>query len=161
MNSDISQQTIASWNEVVRLWQEYLTASYNLTLKHRSELPALLTRTLGSPSDGHLAFEMAKILTPEEKKTLLPALISLCSSGRYAGKAKEMILDMPHDWLMENIEIAAEPTLEQNDFLDWVNILSLYAVIDLNLGRRLAQRMIAHTDSEIQEWGEEFLKGLQ
>jgi hypothetical protein len=157
MSNDISEQALASWNEVVRHWHEYATARYNFTQKHRSELLALVKLALGSPSDGHLAFDMAVILAPEEKKTLLPDLLGLCSSGRYAGKARKMIFDMPHDWLIENIEIAAEPALAHNDFLDWVNILSLFTDIDLSVGRRLAQRMMAHSDSELREWGQKFL----
>jgi hypothetical protein len=53
--------------------------------------------------------------------------------------------------------MAAEPTLVQNDFLDWVNILDVYAKIDINLARRLATRMTSHSDPEVMEWGEEFL----
>src|SRR4029450_3374938 len=128
-------QALASWNEVVRHWEEYGMAQYNLTQTYRSELPALIKRALCSPRDGHLAFDMANILTLEEKKPLLLDLLSLCSSGRYAGRAKKMILDMPHEGRIENIEIAAEPTLAQNDFSDWVNILSVFADIDLNRGR--------------------------
>jgi hypothetical protein len=95
MTHQVSTEAMSSWNEVVRLWHSYFEARGNLASKHRSELPALLIQVLRSPSDGHLAFEMTEILTPEEKQTLLPVLMSLCSSERDAGRAKPMILAMP------------------------------------------------------------------
>jgi hypothetical protein len=156
MSDDISQEAISSWNEVVRLWKEHLLARYNLYHNHRTELLALVSRALYSP-DAAVAFDIASTLTPEEKRTLLPKLLNLCSSG-HAGNAKEMILEMPHDWLVENIEAASEPTLALNDFLDWVNILEVYDRIDQRLGRRLAERMIAHSDPDLKEWGAEFLE---
>jgi len=104
---------------------------------------------------------LAAILTEEEKRTLLPALLALCSSGRFAGHAKGMILGMHHDWLIQEIEAASEPILASNDFLDWVNILEIYSKIDASLAGRLAQRMLAHSDPELREWASEFLSKHQ
>ena len=157
MSNELSEQAISSWDEYTRLWREHLTAGYNLRLKHRSELAALVKRGLHSAHDAFLAFREAETLTAEEKKTLLPSLLGWCSSAKYGSTPRDLILEMPHDWLIENIEIAAEPTLAQNEFLDWVNILSLFAKIELSLARRLAQRMLAHSDSELRERGEDFL----
>ena len=158
MTIELSEQAITSWDDHIRHYYEYATEGYHLRLKHRSELAALVKRGLESVHDAPVALQIAKTLTVEEKKTLLSNLLHWCSSGKYASKSRELILEMPHDWLIENIEIAAEPTLSQNDFLDWVNILGLFADIDLNLACRLAQRMKDHSDPELQEWGEEFLK---
>jgi hypothetical protein len=157
MSNELSEQAVSSWNEYTRLWYEYSTAGYNLCLTHRSELAALVKRGLHSAHDAPIAFKVAETLTAEEKRTLLPDLLGWCSSAKYGSTPRDLILDMPHDWLIETIEMAAEPALSQNDFLDWVNILSLFADIDLNLAHRLAQRMLVHSDSELREWGEEFL----
>jgi len=159
MSDDISNEAISSWNGVVQLWEEHVKARYNLHQNHRAALPALVRRALGSaPNHPAVAFEMMAMLTPEEKKACLPELLGLCSSGRYAGRARDMIHSMPHDWLIENIEAASESTLSLNDFLDWVNILQVYDHIDHGLGRRLAERMLSHSDPELRKWGAEFLE---
>ena len=157
MSNDISEPALSSWNECIRLEFEYYTARYHLHLKHRSELLALVKQGLESARDAHLAFQMAKALTEEEKLTLLPILLGWCSSMKYSKEARDLILHMPREYLLENIEVAVEPTLAQNDFLDWVNILSLFADLDLAVAHRQANKMLAHSDSELREWGEEFL----
>jgi hypothetical protein len=159
MSDEISQEAILSWDDAVRVWKEYLLARYNLHHSHRAELLALVKRALRSgPDHPSVAFEMIGTLTPEEKKACLPELLGLCSSGRYAGHAKDLILEMPRDWLTENIEAASESTLALNDFLDWVNLLEVLDRVDSGLGRRLAERMLAHSDPDLREWGAEFLQ---
>lgn len=138
-------------------WDEYVKAAYQLRLEHRSELVALVKRGLHSAKDAAVAFPVAETIAADEKKEIVPDLLRWCASEKYASMARGLILSISHDWLVENIEIAAEPTLSENDFLDWVNILKLFSEIDTGLARRLAQRMVVHSDSEIREWGEEYL----
>jgi hypothetical protein len=157
MTEEISEQALSAWDEIVRLWHAYVNARYDLHRNHRPELAALVYRALDSPEDGALAFEVAEGLTIEEKQSLLPTLLALCSSGRYAHKAGEMIYRLPREWLLENIEAAAEQTLKHNDYLDWANILALFGRIEPNLARRLARRASHHADPEIKECGEEYL----
>jgi uncharacterized protein (DUF433 family) len=81
--------------------------------------------------------------------------------GRYALQAKTFICALPHEWLLEHIEAAAEPTLRQNDFLDWANILDVFSRVDSNLGTRLALRAAQHSDYDIRAWGEDYLQDSQ
>ena len=153
----ISVQAATAWEEVIQHWYDYMGALSTLRQTYRPELAALVNRALTRPEDAAIAFEVAKTLKSEEQQSLLPNLLALCSSGRYAHKAREMILAMPREWLLESIEAAAEETLRNNDFLDWVNILAVFDEIHPALAMRLARRAARHTDQDIRHWGGEFL----
>ena len=108
--------------------------------------------------EASVAFEVMGGLTEDEKKALLPDLLSLCSSGRYAGRAKSAIIDLPREWVIKNIESYAEEVLQHNDYLDWCNILDLYNSLDVELAIKLARRAAEHQDPDIREDGEEYLQ---
>ncbi|MFT5195341.1 MAG: hypothetical protein ACI9EW_003754 [Cellvibrionaceae bacterium] len=147
----------------MHLWQKASTAQNQLILNHSQELQILITQAFQSKADEdpyliHFALDLLKSLSLTNKEVFLAQLLGLCSNGKYAGRAREAILSFPNDWLIENIEREAEGTLIHDDFLDWVNVLSVFAQIDLNLGRRLAKRMANHSDSELAVWGKEFIE---
>jgi len=86
--------------------------------------------TLKSSSPGFpriLALEKASSLSVEEKKVLLPELMALASySHGLTGRAWELILSLPHDWLVSNIEEYANPQLEVGGYEEYSAFLGLY-----------------------------------
>ena len=77
-----------------------------------------------------------------------------------ASTARELILKLPHEWLLENIEARADKLLSANDLLDYQGLFVLYKEIDIELAKRLAERALANPDPEIKEAGEDFCEVL-
>jgi hypothetical protein len=145
------------FRRIVRAHDQYFALRMELHAKYRSELLSVVVQGLNEPGGALAAFELIAGLDEEEKKSLLPHLLGFCSTG-YAGKAKAAILSLPKAWLLQHLEASAEEVLAQNDYLDWVNLLSLFGEVDDQLAQRLARRAAAHPDVEIQQEGEEYLK---
>ena len=153
-----SEAALEAFRRVKVAFDTYVSERMRLHATVRAEIPALVEAALEDSHDAALAFELLPGLTLEERQGLLPHLLGLCSSGRYAGRAKAAILELPHDWLRDNIEASAERLLAESDYLDWVNILEVVSQIDPAVRKRLAERAAAHSDPEIRELGEEHLR---
>ncbi|MEP7291790.1 MAG: hypothetical protein ABI835_08395, partial [Chloroflexota bacterium] len=108
-----------------------------------------------------LALNVAQLLKPEELQELFSELLGVASYYHGgAGFAQELILSLPHEWLLSNIEFYSEPLLRRADYETYSALLTLYSKIDRNLTRRLAQRAMNSDDADIHETGEDFLAQL-
>jgi len=74
--------------------------------------------------------------------------------------ARELILTLPHEWLLANIEEQAEKLLTNNDDEDYRGLFLLYRQLDPRLARKLAERAMASPNPEIKEIGEYFMEML-
>lgn len=153
-----SETAIEAFRRVKVAFDTYISERMRLHATFRAEIPALVEAALEDPHDATLAFELLPGLTVEERKALLRHFVDLCSSGRYAGRAKAAILELPRDWLRDNIEAAAERLLAGSDDQDWANLLDVVSQIDPAVERRIAERAARHSDAEIRELGEEHLR---
>lgn len=149
------------------LWQRYVEAHawYQLSTwefysncKSKVELVRFGLETL---EQRYAALEIAAVLPMEERQQLLDALLALAifSHGSTV-YARDIILSMPHEWLLANIEMSAEPLLQNDDYEEYRGLFEIYVRIDRNLSLRLAHRAFAHSDVDIREAGEDFLKEL-
>ena len=75
-------------------------------------------------------------------------------------RGRRGILSLPIHWTLTHIEAAAEPLLQTNDEWEWRRLLEVYALLDHALWRKLAERAVCHSDSDIREAGQDFLNGL-
>ena len=97
----------------------------------------------------------------QELQQLFDDLVRISTTARYAGTAREAIRSLPREWVLLNIEKAAEPILQQDATeYEYRRILELYSELDHQLTYKLAQRAAEHSDEEIREAGEEFLEFL-
>jgi len=154
-----SEAAVAAFRRVKAAFDTYISERMSLHATFRAEIPALVKAALADSRDATLAFELLPGLTAEERQDLLQQLVELCSD-RLAGRAKAAILDLPNDWLRDNVEAAAERLLAGSDYLDWANLLELVSRIDPAVERRIAERAAGHSDSEIRELGAEHLRRL-
>lgn len=99
---------------------------------------------------------LASSLNLSELSQLLPELVLFSTSHGYARKARELILSLPKEWLLEHIESISEPILQANEEEDFWRILELYFEIDPQLTENLAKRAINHSDEYIREAGQYF-----
>lgn len=158
MRPEQSEAAIEAFRRVKLAFDTYVSERMRLYATVRAETPALVEEALEDPHDASLAFELLPGLTVEERQGLLRHFVELCSSGRYAGRAKAAILDLPNDWLRDNIEAAAERLLGGSDYQDWANLLEVVSRIDAAIEKRIAERAAGHSDPEIRELGREHLR---
>ena len=104
---------------------------------------------------------IAPYLTPTERRQLFPEWVFLASWAHGAVQvARDMIVSLPRDWVLANIEGEAEPLLREGTYDEYRRFLELYELLDRSLTLRLAHRAAAHADPDIREAGEDFLKRL-
>jgi len=119
---------------------------------------ALIRAGLARPSERSAALTAAALLPIDKKQELFGDLLALASFAHARiGDARKIILSLPHDWLLENIERYAEPLLGYEDDEEYRRLLELYSLIDRDLTLRLARRAAAHSAADINEVGEDFL----
>lgn len=109
------------------------------------------------------ALYVARNMKTEELVPLFEKFLFLASGSRGdVGAIRGIILSLPRDWVLSNIEKVAEPLLH-GDYADesYRRLLELYIELDKDLALKLAQRAAAHQDKEIQEAGQDFLEILQ
>jgi hypothetical protein len=118
----------------------------------------LVRAALYHPDKRVAALRVIENMSVEEKQQLFYELLEVaCYSHGLTHFARELILSLPHDWLVENIEQYAEPILRREDYEEYRGILAIYSEIDKDLTRKLAERAIKHDDLDIREAGEDFL----
>ena len=106
------------------------------------------------------ALHLTSSLESAELSDLLPELVYISTAHGYARKTREIILSLPHDWLITHIEEVAEPILQSSDEFDFRQIFQLYLEVDRAMAARLAEKAINHSDEYIREVGRDFLEIL-
>jgi hypothetical protein len=71
---------------------------------------------------------------------------------------RKVLMALPRIWLLEHIEIAAEPLVQLNDEWEYRRLLELYSLLDTMLVRQLALRGINNPDTGIKEASRSFLE---
>jgi len=154
-----SDKDIQLWQNYFKAWNNFYSAKHDLVV-HAESLVELVRRGLHHPQHRSAALEIACIMKPEQLQQLFDVLLAhavYLVSGS-ASTARELILKLPHNWLLENIEVHAEKLLSANDFYDYQGLLVLYRELDTELAKKLAERALTNSDSEIRELGENFFK---
>jgi hypothetical protein len=157
----------ALWNRFVESHKAFYKTQMDLfkqrtqLLENAENLVRLVRDGLRIPTERDAAIEIAKFLSKEQLKELLPSLVSLASfSHGLTGEARDLILSLPRDWTTANIENIAEPILQNGAYEEYQRILELYSLLDPGLARRCANRALGHNDPEVAEVGRDFLDRL-
>ncbi len=104
------------------------------------------------------AIYLLQYLKPTETVQLFNELVFLASFSHGAIQAvRDAILAMPRNFVVDTIEQAAEPCLENGTYDEYRRLLELYSSLDKALTKKLAERAIRHEDKDIREAGKDFL----
>jgi hypothetical protein len=149
------------WQNYFRAWNNFYSAKHDLVV-HAESLVEVVRQGLRHPQHRSAALEIAYIMKPEQLQHLFDVLLAHTAyrMSATADTASELILKLPHEWLLENIEVQAEPLLSANDVLDYQGLFVLYRQIDIGLAKRLTERALANSDPEIREAGADFAEVL-
>ena len=153
------------WRRLVEAESAFYAARASLFSSCRNQLVDLVRKGLENPSHRVTALGLVEVLTIEERQQLLPDLLSLaCCCHGLTVDARELVLELPREWLIQNIEQAAEPLLGFDDYEEYRGLFQIYLKLDLTLARKLAKRAANHYDADIKDAADDFsriLKDLQ
>lgn len=99
--------------------------------------------------------------TPDELKALFKNLVLTASwAHAHTKTARSLILRIPKDWILPNIQQVIDPILATGDPDEFRRIIELAWELDQALLLRLCQEAVHHSNPEIREAGQDFLRKL-
>jgi hypothetical protein len=104
------------------------------------------------------AFYVLKHMPTSELVQLFEELVKFSTAHGYAGTAREIILSLPREWILANIESTITPLLGEGVDDDYRRILELLFEVDRELAMKYAQKATQHQDPTIQEVGRDFIE---
>ena len=108
------------WRQLVDAEARFYAAGNAVVVSCRNQLVDLIRPALLNPSQTVTALRMVRFLTVEERQSLLSNLLSLaCSFHGETAAARELVLALPHEWLIKHIEETAEPLLAYNNYEEY------------------------------------------
>lgn len=123
---------------------------------------AVIQKVLRDPAQRGTALRYLLYMKISERQQLFDVLLYLASVGHAdIALCREVILSLPREWVVSNIERCAEPLLAQGTDEEYRRLLELYINLDRNLACRLATRALQNDDPDIREAGEDFMKRLK
>ncbi len=164
------------WSDVI---QSYMNLSEGIMSKEEFDLArrsflsnsqersAILKSYLGSEPPGdygdtgtRVAIGMVQELTEEELKSLLPQLIyRMCNLRlRSLDFIRAPLLSLPHQWLADHVEEAADLVLQTGLEVECGILLAFCRKVDLGLYQRVARKAAQSTDQEVRELGRNALE---
>ncbi len=135
------------FDEFKELVKSFLVSGVNRT-------PLLKEALLGKGQE--VAVYLLALLSTSDLLPLFAELLSVASySDKLADAVHTAILRMPRDWVIEHIDLAAEPIFITGTGDEFRHMLDLYRLIDRDLALKLASRALAHQNPDIQEAGQD------
>ena len=162
MSETVASTCDEKWQSLLEAEFKFYAARMDLFATCREQLVELVRTGLTVPSQRVTALGVAKLLTIEERQDLLGDLLALASWVHGSTvTAREIVLSLPQQWLIDNIEESAEPLLLYNDHEEYRGLFEIYVRLDRRLTEKLADRAVNHTDPDIQEAGADFFNFLR
>lgn len=158
MNLSLDENEEIVWQNLVNAFFSYVEAS-GVFFKPEVDHVKLLREGFRR-GDIAVALDIASSLDSSKVSELLPELVNMSTAHGYALRAREIILSLPHNWLITCIEEVAEPILQSGDDFEFRQIFQLYLEIDRTLAVKLGEKAINGSDEYIREVGKELLEQI-
>jgi hypothetical protein len=159
MNQQLSSDSTTLWQSLVESHLAFRRAFREFFAEGVDRVEVMRTALRGR--DRLTALEVAPYLKASERIRLFPEWVFLASFAHGAIQVpRDMILSLPREWVLANIEAEAEPLLQDGTYDEYRRLLELYELLDRDLTLKLARRAAAHADPDVREAGEEFLEHL-
>jgi hypothetical protein len=99
--------------------------------------------------------EILKVMDQEEVQEVFAELLPIAAYDKGSTKAvHEIILNLPREWVLANIEKYAQPLLDIQDLEDYRGLLELYRQLDKDLTLRLINQALQTHDRDMIELAE-------
>jgi len=145
-----------SWNNLKREFHGYMQSRWNF-VKNPSSVE-VIKNAFSSPEERALALDLVAAYPESDRVIFFGQLISLASYvNGFTESSHNLILGLPHDWVMRNIEAAIDELLADGGYEEYRCLLELCCKLDRELMRKFAQRALNSPDEDIREAGTDFL----
>lgn len=125
LDQELSRTDQELWQHAVEAEQELSSARKELFSKS-SSLIASVRIGLERPTERAAALGVAATLPIEKRKHLLPDLLALATYVHsLTSEARRVVLSLPHDWLLANVEKYAEPMLARDDYEEYTGLAGI------------------------------------
>lgn len=148
----------SSWERLTAAYQTFGDAAREF-LQDSIDRPKVITDALNKGGLNRMtALAVIRSLPLEDKERIFPTLVYLAAGSQGTSQAaRDLIAELPSDWVLANIETVAESILANGSDEDFRGILQLYQQLDAELLRQLAERASKNIDPDIRLAGEDFL----
>ncbi len=160
MTEQISEHDRHLWKQLMESYNDFSVVLGKFLLEDVDRI-SLMRRALRG-SDQAIALFIASYMKPTELVELFDQLVFLASFVHGSLQTvRKLILALPREWVLANIESVAEPLLQDGTYDEYRRFLELYIQLDRNLALKLARRAAENPDEDIHEAGEDFLEKLK
>ncbi|HLO89282.1 MAG TPA: hypothetical protein VK203_30340 [Nostocaceae cyanobacterium] len=160
----LTENDLTLWEKLYQAEMDFHTARWEF-LKKCNDRELVMRKALKSPSDRDTALDLLLYLDVEKRLPFFNDLVDLASVDHASvDRVWQVILSLPKDFLLANIEKSVEPVLNnavQDAYVEYRCLLQLYSQIDSDLTYRLAQRALQHEDADVIEAGEDYMEWLE
>ncbi|HAJ58414.1 MAG TPA: hypothetical protein DCP31_03385, partial [Cyanobacteria bacterium UBA8543] len=141
----LTENDIALWHKFRKAEMDFFAVRWEL-LSSCTDKKSVIKQAFNNPSDRSSALELLLYLDIKERLPFFDDLVSLASVNHSDIELVwKVILSLPKDFLLANIEKSAETVLSnatQDAYVEYRCLLELYFKIDPHLTYRLAQRAL-------------------
>jgi len=159
-NADELSRDSTLWTRLVDLRCGSIEAEASFLQEARDPLGYVRRALSGPPSRGVeaiVALGLLHQMDVEDRMAVFSELLVLCLSQKFGNMARSVVLTLPKDWLLANIEAASRCLIEKADDLEFFALLRLFKDIDLGLAIRLAREGARSADEDVMAVGSDFL----
>lgn len=156
-----TESDITLWHRYCKGEDDFLAARSEL-LSRCTDIKLVIKQALDKVLRRGSALRLLLDLDFQEKVALFDDLVDQASVDHSDVELVwKVILSLPKDFLLANIEKSAETVLSnatQDAYVEYRCLLALYYKIDDQLTYRLAQRALQSEDEDIREAGEDYME---
>jgi hypothetical protein len=108
---------------------------------------------------GSYDLNLALALASDEGDSLICCLLGLACQAQQIGNVRlgrDLLADLPRDWLIPRIEKLAQSTLSLDDPWEYRRLIEVYRSIDATLRQRLTEAGLKSSNPELREAAEDF-----
>jgi hypothetical protein len=157
----LTENDITLWHRFCKAEEDFLEARSEL-LSRSTDIKLVIKQALQKGLRRDSALELLLDLDFQEKVPFFDHLVKLASVDHSDVELVwKVILSLPKDFLLANIEKSAETVLSnatQDAYVEYRCLLALYYKIDDQLTYRLAQRALQSEDEDVREAGETYME---
>ena len=157
---EILDNDLSLWKKLQCSEEKFYSDRSEFLQKCQNKIPTI-RKALKNPGDRSTALHLLLYLDTFERLPFFDDLVNLASTAHSdIQTVREVLLSLPKEFLLANIEKSAEPILNNADpnyqHEEYRRLLELYREIDPDLTQRLATRALKSDIEDIREAGEDF-----
>ena len=144
------------WNALIKSESNYKVARWEL-FKHCSSVIGVIKKSLHISYERESALRLVEYLSDKDYPHILDDLIEVASVGHSDIElCRKVILALPREWLLSNIEESLYRTLSQGEEEKYRRLMELCILLSNSLVEKLINKALLHPDENVKQVGRDF-----